>query len=282
MATGTLTQFKTAIPTVAVRMLMDMPQEATGTRKELLVATRHILATDFRTAFIPHLDSLLDERVLVGNGTTSLEILRPLAYSMIADLVHHVRNDLTTDQLSRVVHTYSCNVHDATLPNAIQTMCCKLLLNVIENIVTKDREAAASMLYRMFEAFVRKIEGLAEVRKELVKWARPRDLKRERGQLIDKEYDDVDLERARPVAAVNNMTETTPDPVKGASVSPFGVALLSLCRLVRCPLSFPHHHCRHQDDHRTSEDAKYGHARCRPPRSTLPSRRKVYEHVRGT
>lgn len=197
---------------------MDMPQEATGTRKELLVATRHILATDFRTAFVPHLDSLLDERVLVGNGTTSLELLRPLAYSMIADLVHHVRNDLSTEQLSTVVHTYSCNVHDSTLPNAIQTMCCKLLLNVIENIVTKDREQAATMLYRMFEAFVRKIEGLAEVRKDLAKWSRPRDLPRERGQLFEREYDDVDLERARPVAAVNNMTDSMPDSAKSASL----------------------------------------------------------------
>ena len=30
--------------------------------QELLVATRHVLATDFKRAFFPHLDALLDDR----------------------------------------------------------------------------------------------------------------------------------------------------------------------------------------------------------------------------
>lgn len=37
---------------------------------QLLVATRHILATDFRSGFFAQKDILLDEKVLVGEGRT--------------------------------------------------------------------------------------------------------------------------------------------------------------------------------------------------------------------
>lgn len=100
---------------------------------------------------------------------------RPLAYSMLADLIHHVRADLTLSQLSRIVHTYSANVHDPTLGAAIQTMCSKLLLNLIDPISTKDSHESIKVLERVLEAFVSKMEGMAEVRDEWVKWSKVRE-----------------------------------------------------------------------------------------------------------
>lgn len=44
--------------------------------KELLIATRHILATDFRSGFVSQIDTLLDEQVLIGSGRTSFETIR--------------------------------------------------------------------------------------------------------------------------------------------------------------------------------------------------------------
>ncbi|KAA0197800.1 hypothetical protein HAZT_HAZT001767 [Hyalella azteca] len=41
--------------------------------------------------FVPHIDRLFDEKLLFGSGWTAHETLRPLAYSTLADLVHHVR-----------------------------------------------------------------------------------------------------------------------------------------------------------------------------------------------
>ena len=220
VAQSSLAAYKAVIPQVAIRMLKDIPPEASGNRKELLVATRHILSTDFRMAFLPHLDMLLDERILIGTGTTAHETLRPLAYSMIADLVHHVRTDLNAAQLSRVVHAYSCNLHDATLAPAIQTMCCKLLLNVVESIIQKDREVAHQLLSRIHEAFVRKLEGIAEVRHEWVKWSRPRVERKYSvsGALtIEGVMDDVEIERSRPIAAVASMVEVHPDAAKAVT-----------------------------------------------------------------
>ena len=39
------------------------------------------------------------DRVLVGTGRACFETLRPLAYSLLAELVHHVRGDLSLSQV---------------------------------------------------------------------------------------------------------------------------------------------------------------------------------------
>jgi len=60
--------------------------------------------------------------------------IRPLAYSMLADLVHHVRVELSMPQLIRMVNLYSRSLQDSTLPLTIQTMSAKLLVNLIDSL----------------------------------------------------------------------------------------------------------------------------------------------------
>lgn len=59
---------------------------------------------------------LCDEKVLLGNGWTTHESLRPPAFSMLADLVLNVRQHLPMADLERAVHLFSVNIHDETLP----------------------------------------------------------------------------------------------------------------------------------------------------------------------
>lgn len=73
---GTLKAHQQAVADSVVMLMKDCPPEAPGIRKELLVATRHLWASDFRTSFVPHIDILLNEKVLVGTGVTSREALR--------------------------------------------------------------------------------------------------------------------------------------------------------------------------------------------------------------
>ena len=89
--------FEEAISKAVIALLLACPAGTVATRKELLVATRHILATDFRRGFFAHIDMLLVEKVLVGTDRASHAALRPLAYSTLADLVHHVRSKVRTD-----------------------------------------------------------------------------------------------------------------------------------------------------------------------------------------
>ncbi|XP_048580263.1 transformation/transcription domain-associated protein isoform X2 [Nematostella vectensis] len=145
-------------------LLRYCPPEVAHLRKELLIAARHILATDLRNRFVPHIDQLFDEEVLIGTGWTTKESLRPLTYSTLADLVHHVRTHLPLPHLSLAVHMFSKNVHDDSLPVSIQTMSCKLLLNLVECIRQKSDEQGSGreILIRMLEVFVRKFQSIAK------------------------------------------------------------------------------------------------------------------------
>ena len=108
-------------------LLSGCPPEVAGTRKEMLIAARHILSTELKIKFVPHMEQLFNEvcktctrrkvifqqmdekvtilfilqNVLLGKGWTVHESLRPLAYSTLADLVHHVRQHLPHADLAR-------------------------------------------------------------------------------------------------------------------------------------------------------------------------------------
>jgi transformation/transcription domain-associated protein len=56
----------------------------------------------------------------VGVQRGAGDTLRPLAYSLLAEIVHHVRLSLKMEQLSKAVHLFSRNVHDASLPLTVQ------------------------------------------------------------------------------------------------------------------------------------------------------------------
>jgi len=146
-----------------VKMLTACPSDAISSRKELLVTTRHILATEFRKGFFHQLDALLDEKVLIGAGYTTHETLRPLAYSLLADLVHHVRSKLTMPQLTRVIHIFTRNIHDATLPLSMQSTSVKLLLNLVDYIFhnhEKEARTGKLLFIRILQALVNKFKTL--------------------------------------------------------------------------------------------------------------------------
>uniref|UniRef100_A0AAR2LDQ5 Transformation/transcription domain-associated protein n=1 Tax=Pygocentrus nattereri TaxID=42514 RepID=A0AAR2LDQ5_PYGNA len=114
--------------------------------------------------FIPCMDKLFDESILIGSGYTARETLRPLAYSTLADLVHHVRQNLPLTDLSLAVQLFAKNIDDESLPSSIQTMSCKLLLNLVDCIRSKSEQENGNgrdILMRMLEVFVLKFHTIA-------------------------------------------------------------------------------------------------------------------------
>lgn len=103
------------------------------------------------------------ERNRVGVGTKAILDLtpvggisscRPLAYSTLADLVHHVRQHLPLSDLSLAVQLFAKNIDDESLPSSIQTMSCKLLLNLVDCIRSKSEQESGNgrdVLMRMLE-----------------------------------------------------------------------------------------------------------------------------------
>lgn len=121
------------------------------------------------------MDKLFDEDLLLGRGWTTHESLRPLAYSTLADLVHHVRQHLNIHVLAKAVHLFSKNVHDESLPTSIQTMSCKLLLNLVDCIRQRsDAESpmARDLLITMLRVFTNKFHTIAKIQLPLIvsKW----------------------------------------------------------------------------------------------------------------
>ncbi len=213
--------FAHVLPEISVRLLKDCPPEASATRKELLVATRHVLSTEYRAHFVGQIDTLLDERVLIGTGVTSHETQRPLAISMLADLVHHVRQELSPQQLVRVVHIHSQILHDPTLAPSIQTMCVKLLLNLVETILTKHPDGATQTLASILDVFVEKLASLHRMRADMDRLRQIKDQHQQHhADAVDTTdklaVDAVTIERGKPIQAAAIMLDVAGDPLKDA------------------------------------------------------------------
>jgi transformation/transcription domain-associated protein len=152
-------------------MLETMPPSAITVRKELLMATRQLLTLEtFRTGFMHQLDKLMTGNLLVGPEWTSKESLKPLAYSTLADLLHHIREQMSPEQLSAAVNVQLNNVVDNTLPLQLQTMCCKLLMNLVQALAINPNSTASvrHQLVRILQIFVAKLGSLRTVQFERV------------------------------------------------------------------------------------------------------------------
>ena len=102
-------------------------------------------------------------QVLIGEGRSSYDTLRPLAYSTLADLVHHMRAKLDMKQLGNIIFLFSRNIHDPSLPLTIQTTSVRLLLNLVDNIFhNKDpeKDKGRDLLVRILYTLVNKFKTL--------------------------------------------------------------------------------------------------------------------------
>ena len=71
-----VTMHSSALVQGVLQLLEMCPAEVTHQRRELLMATRHLLSSDLRTKFIPQLQRLFSENLMVGTGWTANETLR--------------------------------------------------------------------------------------------------------------------------------------------------------------------------------------------------------------
>jgi transformation/transcription domain-associated protein len=168
-----------------VALMSTCPREFISTRKELLVATRHLLNSEFRNGFFPHVDALLDERVLMGSHHRYSEqtVLRPLGYTTLSDLVHHVRSKLNLNQISKVVSIFSRVLHDSSmvLPMSTQYTAVRTLLSVVDivfNNKDRDPQIGRDILVRILKTLVDKLSALHSCR-ELVSQQRTEESKSE-------------------------------------------------------------------------------------------------------
>ncbi|KAJ6438408.1 spo12 family domain-containing protein [Purpureocillium lavendulum] len=216
-----LQDFLQTLPDVVVRLLKDCPREKSGTRKELLIAIRHIINYNFRKIFLPKIDELLDERTLTGDGLTVYETMRPLAYSMLADLIHHVRDSLSPEQIRKTVEVYTRNLQDNFPGTSFQTMSAKLLLNMAECIAKLPNKVdARHYLIMILNAIGDKFAAMNRQYPNAVKLSKQYHQQADAGAtesyLADKEnrpdWDETDIFSAVPIK-ISNPRDRGADPV---------------------------------------------------------------------
>ena len=130
---------------------------------------------------------MLDDQVLVGASRQSFDALRPLAFSTLADLVHHVRATLKLPQLSWVVHIYCRNIHDASLPVTIQTTSVRLLLNLTHDIFHShdpDPSKGKALLVKILKTLVHKFDTLRDYMEHVDETERLRSLEYSHSTLV--------------------------------------------------------------------------------------------------
>ncbi|KAG1661730.1 Transformation/transcription domain-associated protein [Nymphon striatum] len=149
------------------------PAECVHLRRELLVALRHILSSDLRNDYLPQFSMLLDEKVIIGPGWTAHDALRILTYGTLADFIHHVRTLLKLEEYTAAVHLFSKICHDESVPVNTQTMACRLLMNLVDQIRVKAAEQENGsdavrlkircLFTNMLQVFVMKFKTVAEI-----------------------------------------------------------------------------------------------------------------------
>lgn len=216
-----LTDFLPTLPDIVVRLLKDCPREKSATRKELLVAIRHIINFNFRKIFLRVIDQLLDEKTLIGDGLTVYESMRPLAYSMLADLIHHVRDALEPGQIRKTVEVYTRNLQDSFPGTSFQTMSAKLLLNMAECIAKMPSKTDARHYLIMilnaigdkFAAMNRQYANAVKLSKQYSQHsidATPENYLADRDNPPD--WDEIDIFSAMPIKT-SNPRDRGADPV---------------------------------------------------------------------
>jgi transformation/transcription domain-associated protein len=212
-----LTDFLPTLPDIVVRLLKDCPREKSGARKELLVAIRHIINFNFRKIFLKKIDELLDERTLIGDGLTVYETMRPLAYSMLADLIHHVRDALEPPQIRKTVEVYTKNLQDSFPGTSFQTMSAKLLLNMAECIAKMPNKVdARHYLIMILNAIGDKFAAMNRQYPNAVKLSKLYADATPDNYLADKDHppdwDEIDIFTAMPIKT-SNPRDRGADPV---------------------------------------------------------------------
>lgn len=83
---------------------------------------------------------------------------------MLVDFIHSIKMHLNTVQISKIIYIYSKNLHDARFPPHVQTMCAKLLLNLVENIVQQSsKQEVRFLLMRIVDSFAHRLKALGEI-----------------------------------------------------------------------------------------------------------------------
>lgn len=134
-----------------------------------------------------------------------------VVYTAVADLVHHVRNELTSFQLARIVHVYSSLMHNPALGINLHTLFAKMMFGLTDAISTKEsNQGAARLIGAMFETCLERLEGLCAVYTDI-----SASIERAKNMTDITHVDSTFIEKARPVGGAVHAIEKPEEVMHG-------------------------------------------------------------------
>lgn len=174
-----ISEYDKKIAEIVTNLLLKCPSDSHTSRKDILAIIRHLMdsqgkkttpeqkniITTIREHFVPHIESLLDDKALLGSYQAYYASVRSAAYSTLADIIHNVRDKLSLVQIYRTITFYTKVMYDPTVPLTIQSMSAKLLAHLIEPIFkatsnSPDRDIGIESLMNILRLFVSKTKSL--------------------------------------------------------------------------------------------------------------------------
>ncbi len=130
-----------AIADALVHLLRNCPY-LVATRKELLIVTRHLIQTAVRQYLPAHMDELMDEHVLCGQGRACTETLRHGACGLLAEILHSCRRQLKPYQLARATHLFASITAETSLPTSTKATCLRAMCVLVDPILQQAKAPA--------------------------------------------------------------------------------------------------------------------------------------------
>lgn len=133
--------------------------------------------------------------------------------------MHHLRAELTPEQMHRVCIVYLQHFHNPYLTNNLHMMAAKVLYSMLDCIAAKDtQQNAGKLLTLMLESSVQKLEAMALVHKEVL--ARVERIKQKASKDDPDPPDYFLIEKARPVAGAVYAVEKPEELISGVCLTP--------------------------------------------------------------
>ena len=133
-------------------------------------------------------------------------------FTAVADLVHHVKNELDAPQLDRIVCVFSAMMHKPALGYSLHVLFVKMMFGLTDVIVAKETsQGAARLLEALFRTCLEKLESLSVVHSEVRNILERNNQENSTPDLPDT----LLIEKARPVSAAVYAVEKPEEVIHG-------------------------------------------------------------------
>ncbi|GMS86737.1 hypothetical protein PENTCL1PPCAC_8912 [Pristionchus entomophagus] len=147
-----------------ISLLDTCPQLVINQRKELLAVTKAFFTCEaLRVKFLPFIPRMFSEKLMIGTAFTANDCLRKMMYEQLADLLHHLRAQLSYPVLCHATYVFSRCLHDPLLPPSMQAMSIRLIMNLCDSFVEcekKNNEPARDLFFGVLESVISKLRVL--------------------------------------------------------------------------------------------------------------------------